>query len=112
MSFLDDIVSFGKNVISSDIGKSLAKTAALGLLTYQMNRSINKKNDIPASTPDPGQRIQLDPDTNNSIPVVYGRAFIPGIITDAALTNQNRTMWYCLTLCEKTGIKLKLTEKR
>ena len=106
MSFLDSIVDFGKNIISgSNIGSTLAKTAILGLVFNQMNKSVNKKNDIP-KTPDPGVRIQLTPDTKNSVPVIYGNAFIPGMVTDAILTNGNQTMWYCLTLCEKTGTKI------
>lgn len=106
MSFLDSIVDFGKNVISgSNIGGTLARTALLGLVVNQINKSVNKNNDIP-SVPDPGVRIQLDPDTKNPVPVIYGKTFIPGIITDAALTNNNQTMWYCITLCEKTGAKI------
>ena len=34
---------------------------------------------------------------------MYGDAFVSGVITDAELTNDNKTMWYCVTLCEKTG---------
>jgi len=35
--------------------------------------------------------------------VVYGTAFVKGIITDAWLTADKTTMWYCVTICEKTG---------
>jgi hypothetical protein len=35
--------------------------------------------------------------------VVYGQAVLGGIVTDAVLTNSNQTMWYCITICEKTG---------
>lgn len=114
MSFLDDIVSFGsslfKSVASSEIGSSLAKTAALGILLNQVNNSINKENSLSdtanSSQPDRWVREQLSPDTGHSIPVVYGTAFTKGIITDAYLAEDNLTMWYCITICEKTGTLL------
>jgi hypothetical protein len=113
MSFLDDIFSFGSNVIksvsSSQIGSSLAKTAALGLLINQLSKSTNKENSSPdaARSPQPDRfvREQMSPDTTHSIPVVYGTAFTGGIITDAYLQNNN-TMYYCVTICENTGTLL------
>lgn len=114
MSWIDDVVSFGskaiKTVASSDIGSSLARTAVLGLLLNQMNKSVNKQNSLPdaanSTQPDRFVREQLSPDSKHSIPVVYGSAFTKGIITDAYMTADNQTMWYCITICEKTGTLL------
>jgi hypothetical protein len=114
MSWIDDIVSFGSNaakmVASSNIGSSLAKTAVLGLLLNQMNKSVNKQPSLPdtanSTQPDRFVREQMSPNTNHSIPVLYGSAFIKGIITDAFMAVDNQTMWYCITICEKTGTLL------
>ena len=114
MSFLDDVVGFGStlynSVASSNIASSLAKTAALGLILNQVSKSINKDNSkkdtANTAQPDRFVREQLSPDTNHSIPVVYGTAFIKGIITDAFMTNDNGTMFYCITISEKTGTLL------
>jgi len=109
MSFLDDIVSFGKNLFSSDsVGGNLAKSALLGYGLKLINDSIRADNEAPelANTTDYGVREQVDPNTDSPIPVVYGQAYIGGYVTDAVLTNDNQTMWYCLTLCEKTGTLL------
>lgn len=110
MSFLDDIVSVGKSVISNPIGGALAKTAVLGLLLNQMNKSVNKGSSLPdaanSTQPDRWVREQLSPDAKHSIPVVYGTAYTKGIITDAYLAPDNLTMWYCITICEKTGTLL------
>lgn len=114
MSFLNDIISVGSrifdSVASSNIASSIARTAALGLIVNQVNKSINKGNSVPEAAktnqPDRFVREQLSPDTNHSIPVVYGTAFIKGIITDAKLSPDNKTMFYCVTICEKTGVKL------
>ena len=52
---------------------------------------------------DPGVKIQLPPATDNKLPVMYGRNFTGGIITDAGISNQNKTMTYVLILSEETG---------
>lgn len=106
MSFLDSIIDIGSKAYSfvsgNPIASALAKTAITGFALNQVTKSINKANNT-----DPlGNRIQLDPDTENSVPVVYGNAYVTPLITDAFLTEDKLTMWYCLTLCEKTGIKI------
>lgn len=114
MSWLEDLASIGSTIFSSptarNIAGSLAKTAGLALILNQVNKSVNKENSVPdpatTSQPDRFVREQLSPDTNHSIPVVYGTAFIKGIITDAVLTDNNGVMWYCITICEKTGTLL------
>jgi hypothetical protein len=115
MSFLDDIIDVGSSVLDfgksavgflggSGIGSMLARTALTGFALSQITKSINKSNEVNTTpTPDPGVRLQVDPDPNNQIPVIYGQAVVGGIVTDAYLTENNLTMYYCLTLCEKTG---------
>ena len=115
MSFLDDIIDVGSSVLDfgktaagflggSGIGSVLARTAITGFALSQITKSINKTNEVnTAPTPDPGVRLQIDPDPNNQIPVVYGQAVLGGVVTDASLTDDNLTMYYCITLCEKTG---------
>jgi hypothetical protein len=51
--------------------------------------------------PDPGVKIQLAPSTDNKIGIAYGRNFMSGPITDVAISNQNDTMHYCITLSER-----------
>lgn len=51
---------------------------------------------------DPGVRIQFPPGTTNKVPVVYGHANTKGIVTDARISNENKTMTYVLTISEKT----------
>ena len=51
---------------------------------------------------DQGVRITLPPATNNRIPVIYGNVYQQGIITDARISNENKTMTYILVLGEKT----------
>lgn len=110
MSWLDDIVDFGSTALNwlggNSIAGNLAKTAILGYGLNQVTKSINQDNATKNKTsqPDPGVRLQVDPDPQHKIPVVYGQAFLGGIVTDAVLTNSNQTMFYCLTICERTGL--------
>jgi hypothetical protein len=111
MSFLDDIIGVGKGIfdfVTGDTtGGAIARAVGSSIVLNQITDSINKDNQKPdaatSNQPDFGVREQVDPDTQHSIPVVYGTAFVGGIVTDAVLTNSNQTMWYCLTICEKTG---------
>jgi len=110
-SFIDDIIGVGKDLIfGNGIGSSLARTALLGLLANKLADNTTKENTASNSsivaTPevDRGVRLQVNPDANHRIPVVYGSAYLGGIITDAQLTNQNTRMHYCSTICERTGM--------
>ncbi|MBM3366324.1 MAG: hypothetical protein FJY48_11575, partial [Betaproteobacteria bacterium] len=40
-----------------------------------------------------GARQQMPPASNNSIPVVYGSAWLGGTFVDAAITTDNKTMY-------------------
>ena len=108
MSWFDDLVDFGSSALnwlgSNNIGAQLARTALTGYTLRQVNNSINKdqKTDQQKEQ-DRGVRLQVDPNPDQKIPVVYGRAALGGIVTDAVLTNSNQTMWYCLVLSEVTG---------
>ena len=51
----------------------------------------------------PGSRLQIPPAGDNKIPVVYGSAYLGGIITDCSITSDNQTLYYCLALCEVTN---------
>lgn len=118
MSFLDDIVDLGSSALSWVTGPSqganLARTALAGYTLNQVNQSVNRENDTTSSaastnrsatesTADQGVRVQVDPSPDQKIPVVYGRAALGGIITDAVMLNNNQTMFFCVTLCERTG---------
>ena len=51
---------------------------------------------------DPGVRIQLPPATYNKVPVIYGHANTKGVVTDARISNSNKTMTYVIALSEVT----------
>jgi len=116
MSFLDGIMDAGKSVTGflggSSVASSLVKIAGIALVVSQMNKN-NKSNDVPSSilqnpeaNIDGGIRAPQPPDSTTKIPVLYGAAFTGGKITDAVMSNNNKTMHYCLVISEKTGTLL------
>lgn len=55
------------------------------------------------NTTNPGNRLQLPPAGSNKIPVVYGSAYVGGIVTDLSITSNNQQLYYVLSLAEVTN---------
>jgi len=53
--------------------------------------------------PNPGNNQQLGPAGDNKVPVVYGSAYVGGIVTDLSITSNNQQIYYVLTLAEVTN---------
>ena len=93
--------------VSAAVGGGLfgavAGFAARTLLTIGITKLIaNRSNTTASGTQDAGSRVQLPPATNNKVPVVYGTAYMAPIITDAKISEDQKTMWYVCTLAETT----------
>jgi hypothetical protein len=101
MSFLSGIVEFFSG---GSVASSLVKIAGMAFVAKKIAASTNATNNT--APIDQGVRQPIEPAADNKIPVVYGSAFKGGIITDAVMTNTNRTMYFCLTISEKTGTLL------
>jgi len=91
MSFLGDLTG-------GFVG-GVAKTALLGYLLSQ----VTKSTQTTTTKPDAQTRMQNNANPENKIPVVYGQTTLGGIITDAVMASDNLTMYFCITICEKTG---------
>lgn len=104
MSFLSDVVGF---FTGNTIASSIVKVVTLSYIAKKVASNAIKTND-PGQTAniDQGVRLQVEPSASNKVPVLYGAGYFGGIITDAVMTNTNKTMYYCLTLGEKTGTVL------
>jgi len=105
MSFLSGLKSTIGFLTGNSAASSLVKTIALGYAVNRLSKNALKKNNSGTDNIDKGVRLQIAPNAESKIPVLYGSAFFGGNITDAAMTNNNKTMWYCLVLSEKTGTK-------
>jgi hypothetical protein len=58
--------------------------------------------DTPQSS-NPGNRTQVPPAGDNKLPVIYGSAYVGGIITDLSITDDNQNLYYVLSLAEVTN---------
>ena len=123
-SILEGVKSVGRFVSGDSYGAYAVRIAALTALSRKLKRSIDKDNQEPLNLqdfkaqgstlgtsvntplPDTGTRLQLNPDTNNKIPVLYGSATFGGDIIDVRLEDNNHTLYAALVLTEVTGRKL------
>ena len=104
MSFLSDVVGFFSG---NSIASSVVKIIGISYIAKKLaSNAVSANNTDAQANIDQGVRLQVEPAANNKIPVLYGAGFFGGIITDAVMTNTNKTMYYCLTLSEKTGTVL------
>jgi hypothetical protein len=69
--------------------------AANFAISYTVNRVFGAK---PPRQQDNGVRQQVPPSADNSIPVVYGEAWMGGTFVDAVLTTDNQAMYYVLAI--------------
>jgi hypothetical protein len=51
----------------------------------------------------PGARAQVPPAGDNKLPVIYGSAYVGGIVTDLSITTDYQNIYYCLALAEVTN---------
>lgn len=58
------------------------------------------KPSAPDPVKDPGVSQRLAADTNNKLPVLYGKKRLRGIMTYAAISDDNKKMAYIISLCE------------
>lgn len=103
MDFFSNLWNWATSSTVANVASALAKTALLGYASRLLNGNTNPAANQPAAAPDPGVRLQLNPSTDNQIPVLYGSAYFGGNITDAQLSSDYKKMTYCLTLAETTG---------
>ena len=77
-------------------GASLAyQTAAIFATSLVVSRVFGEK---PPKIQDNGVRQQVPPATTNSLPVVYGDAYLGGTFVDAVLSVNQKAMYYCLAI--------------
>lgn len=77
------------------IGMTIAAAAINFAVSFIVNRAFAPKLDDIQSL---NNREQVPPTTDNSIPIVYGDAYLGGTFVDAALSSDQKTMYYVLAI--------------
>lgn len=113
MSWLTDIVKVAVGVASVFTGGwTTVATVAAGWVLNQVTNSTKPEpaQSSPggggagaATTVDPGVRQQIDANSSNYIPVVYGKTILGGKIFDAYLSDDQLTMYFAIAICERTS---------
>jgi hypothetical protein len=95
----------GATFAATTIG-AIAVSLIAGTMAFGVSRLIaprGSKGTTQQEDAVTGSRVQLPPATNNKLPVVYGTAFVGGSITDAKISTDLQTMWYCISIAEVTN---------
>lgn len=96
------LVAFAINLaVSTIISKVLAPSAPS--MSVDGGSQSSGTSGASGASPNPGNRQQLPPATDNKLPVVYGSAWVGGAITDLSITNDNQKLYYVISLCEVTN---------
>lgn len=96
------VVGIGGAAILGAAGVAFITSVVAVGLALATARLLGLTGGAGGTTQDPGVRIQFPPATQNKIPVVYGTVNTKGTVTDARISNENKTMTYVLALSEKT----------
>ena len=75
---------------------------ASAIISKSFSPNSNQNNTL-GDSKNPGNPIQIGPSGDNKLPVVYGSAYVGGIITDLSITTDNQVLYYCLALSEVTN---------
>ena len=96
------VVGIGGAAVLGAAGVAFVTSVVAVGLALATSRLLGLTGGAGGTAQDPGVRIQFPPATNNKIPVVYGTVNTKGVVTDARISNENKTMTYVLAISEKT----------
>ena len=81
-------------------GPGLAAFAVRTAIVFGISKLMTDRAMKGMGQNDAGGRVQLPPATDNILPLIYGKAYVSPVITDAKISTDQKTMWYCCTLSE------------
>lgn len=113
LTFTTSVYAVGSIIVTAAFGAAFAATAAGVITAFAINMIVSaviskafmNKQDFGAAgeSPNPGNRQQVPPATDNKLPVVYGSAWVGGTIIDLSITENNQNLYYVLALSEVTN---------
>lgn len=104
--------AIGTYIAASILGAAAAGTFAYTAIAFAVNLVVSTiisktlRPDVPdasGNSPNPGNRQQIPPATDNKIPIVYGEAWLGGTVVDLSITSDNQTLYYVIALAEVTS---------
>lgn len=92
------LVAVGVGIVNPALGLRMLATMAVSNIFGSFTKKPDSATD--GQQAQQGNPTVLQPNTQNKLPFVYGRAVFSPAIVDAKISSDNQTMWYCLALCE------------
>ena len=87
---IESVVAFAINMVISSVISSIFAPDPPGAGGTQ-------------SQPNPGNRQQAPPAGDNKLPLVYGTAYLGGVVVDMSITSDNQDIYWVMALCEVTN---------
>jgi hypothetical protein len=96
---------FGDMILAGAALGSAGVAAAAFAINIVASAIISKAfaPNINTGSDNPGNRAQVPPAGDNKLPVIYGSAYVGGVITDLSITSNNQNLYYVLSLAEVTN---------
>ena len=96
---------FGDMILAGAALGSAGVAAAAFAINIVASAIISKAfaPNINTGSDNPGNRAQVPPAGDNKLPVIYGSAYVGGVITDLSITSNNQNLYYVLSLTEVTN---------
>jgi hypothetical protein len=98
VGILAEGISFGTSTSLVVMGVSMMASAVISATTPAPGPVSSGQTQL-----NTGSTVQLQPQTSNKLPTVYGTAFVGGVITDLSITSDNQNLYFVVSLCEVTG---------
>ena len=96
--------------VSAIVGATAATAIAMAInmvVAMIVTKAFSNQNSFDTgssgSSPNPGNRQQLPPATDNKLPVLYGSAFVGGQVVDLSISENNQELYYVIALAEVTN---------
>lgn len=118
LAFAIDASAAGTTIVLAVAGSAwvAANAAAAAAIAFAINMVVSTviskaffspsqpdAGSLAGSSPNPGNRQQVPPASDNKLPVVYGQAYVGGTITDLTISSNNQILYYVISLCEVTS---------
>jgi hypothetical protein len=90
-------------VTATVIAYAVVMTASIIVSQALASQTMGGDFNTAQGSPNPGSRQQIPPAGDNKLPVVYGSAYVGGIITDLSISEDNQDLYFVLALSEVTN---------
>ena len=99
------LIAAGANAFVATVVAYAITIVATAIISKALFSPQQPSFDSPAAVtqPNPGNRQQIPPATDNKLSIVYGTAWIGGTVIDLSISSNNQELYYVMALSEVTN---------